>query len=108
MLHLMRVIDRATGYIYVPPSNDAPPGTTNPADASRSQRPNQYALFSTTAGQLTGPRSDVHDIQERWIDAKEEWDAFERRAWRNEGEIVRNQKAKIQSSEGSDTTVRQV
>lgn len=96
MLHLTNVIDRATGYVYVPPSNQAPEGTVNAAGAdqsSRSHRPNVDALFSTAAGPIKGLRSDVRDVQERWIDAKEEWDAFERREWRREGEMVRDAKA---------------
>ena len=41
MLHLTNVIDRATGYVYVQPSNTTPPGTVRPeGDAdSRAQRP---------------------------------------------------------------------
>ena len=96
MLHLTNVIDRATGYVYVQPSNPTPPGTVRPSgDAdSRAQRPNQYALFSTAVGPLTGIYSDVRDVQERWMDAREEWDAFERREWRREGETIRDSKAR--------------
>ncbi|EJD05584.1 uncharacterized protein FOMMEDRAFT_79553 [Fomitiporia mediterranea MF3/22] len=101
MLHLTHVIDRATGYVYVQPSNIAPPGTVTPVgdeSNSRSQRPNEYALFSTAAGPLQGLRSDVRDVQERWIDAREEWDAFERREWRREGEAVRDAKAREEAA----------
>ena len=98
MLHLTNLIDRATGYVYVQPSDSGPPGTTEPAadsDASaRSRKPNAYALFTTAAGPLTGLRSDVRDVQERWIDAREEWDAFDRREWRREGEAIRDAKAR--------------
>ena len=96
MLHLTNVIDRATGYVYVQPSNTTPPDTVRPSgDAdSRAQRPNQYALFSTAVGPLTGIYSDVRDVQERWMDAREEWDAFERREWRREGETIRDSKAR--------------
>jgi hypothetical protein len=31
----------------------------------------------------------VGDVQERWIEAREEWDAFERKEWRQEGEMIR-------------------
>ena len=94
MLNLMRVIDRATGYIYVPPSDaKPPPDTIIDPNAARSEKPNTYALFTTAAGQLSGPRSDVRDVQERWIDARDEWDAFERRQWRQEGEALRDQRA---------------
>ncbi|PFH48728.1 hypothetical protein AMATHDRAFT_64743 [Amanita thiersii Skay4041] len=101
MLHLTRAIDRATGYIFVPPPSlppDAgaagarPPGTVDPgvpASAASSQRPNDYALFSSAMSTMQGPRSDVRDVQERWIDAREVWDAHERKEWRKEGELVR-------------------
>ena len=94
MINLTRVIDRATGYIYVPPlSSKAPPGTTNDTAAPPSVRANTYALFSSAAGEMKGLRSDVRDVQERWLDAKEEWDAFERREWRKEGEAVARERA---------------
>ncbi|KAL5521719.1 hypothetical protein ACEPAF_2467 [Sanghuangporus sanghuang] len=100
MLHLTNVIDRATGYVYVPPTNHAPEGavTPGPDQSSRSHRPNVQALFSTAAGPLKGLRSDVRDVQERWIDAREEWDAFERREWRREGEMVRDAKAREEAA----------
>lgn len=94
MLHLTNVIDRAMGYVYIQPSNSDPPGTVPPsAESGRSRRPNEYALFTTAAGPLQGLRSDVRDVQERWIDAREEWDALERREWRQEGEAIRDAKA---------------
>ncbi len=102
MLHLTHAIDRATGYIYVPPSLEAPPGAIEPQGLGRSQRPNQYALFSTSAGPLPGPRSDVHDVQERWVDAREEYDAFERREWRKEGEAIRDQRAREEAAKKSN------
>jgi hypothetical protein len=94
MLNLTRVIDRATGYIYLPPQpGSGPPGTVpTSADAAKSAQPNTYALFTTAAGPLGGARSDVRDVQERWIDARDEWDAHERGQWQAEGEVVRDAK----------------
>ncbi|KAL1742464.1 hypothetical protein HDZ31DRAFT_43184 [Schizophyllum fasciatum] len=93
MLHLTRAIDRATGYVYVPPTagqaGQQPPGTVDMSDASRSQQPNTYALMSAAAGPMKGPLSDVRDVQERWIDAREAYDEFEKRQWQKEGETVR-------------------
>ncbi|OCH86015.1 cytoplasmic protein [Obba rivulosa] len=97
MLHLMRVIDKATGCVFVPPADaSAPPGVVN-ANAPPSQRPNVDALFSSAAGPIKGPRSDVRDVQERWVDAREEWDAWEKAQWRKEGQLVQEeaQKRKI-------------
>lgn len=107
MLHLASVIDRATGYVFVPPSSDLPPGAIRPADGSRATQPNEYTLLSTAAGPLTGARSDVRDVQERWIDAREDWDAFERREWRREGEITREQKAKMEATQENKTKIRE-
>jgi len=95
MLHLMRAIDRATGYIFVPPpASNTPPGTVNDPNAPSSHRANSYALFSSAAGQMRDPRSDVRAIQERWIDNKEEYDAYEKVQWRREGEMIRDEIAK--------------
>ncbi|KIK00406.1 hypothetical protein K443DRAFT_679206 [Laccaria amethystina LaAM-08-1] len=108
MINLTRTIDRATGYIYVPPpSSKAPPGTTNNTAAPPSTRANTYALFSSAAGEMKGLRSDVRDVQERWIDAKEEWDAFERKEWRKEGEAVVRERAsdRIRERKGGDVVM---
>ncbi|KAI6137127.1 cytoplasmic protein [Pisolithus sp. B1] len=91
MLHLSRAIDRATGYIFVPPKEaPTPEGTIDSSAEPASARPNTFALFSTAAGSLPG---DVRDVQERWIDAREAYDAYEKREWMREGEIVREQAA---------------
>jgi hypothetical protein len=101
MVNLTRTIDRATGYIFVPAANDpqtnpAPPGATN-THRSGAQRPNSYALFSSAMGPMAGPGADVRDVQERWIDARDEYDAHEKREWRKEGEMAkRTQEAEIQ------------
>jgi GPN-loop GTPase len=93
MLNLTRAIDRANGYIFIPPTTtSAPPGTIPPPP--NAPKPNTYALFSTAAGPLKGKGSDVRDVQERWIDAKEEWDAFEKVQWRKEGEALRDEAAR--------------
>lgn len=95
MLNLTRAIDRATGYVFVPPPvSKIPPGTVNALDAPSSSRPNTYALFSTAAGAMKGAGSDVRDVQERWMDAREQWDAFEKKQWRKEGEAARDEAAR--------------
>ncbi|KAF9486140.1 hypothetical protein BDN70DRAFT_846591 [Pholiota conissans] len=95
MLNLTHVIDRATGYVFVPPADsNQPPETIEQHNAAPAVRPNTYALFSSAAAPLKGPGSDVRDVQERWIDSKEEYDAFEKREWRKEGEMVRDEAAR--------------
>lgn len=97
MLHLTRVIDRATGSVFVPPTTSpAPEGALNPTNAPPSQRPNTYSLFSSALGEIKGPGSNARDVQERWIDAREEWDAFEKRQWRKEGEMAMSEAQEAQ------------
>ena len=91
MLHLTRAINKATGYVFVPPAgSNRPPDTIDQSNAAAAVRPNTYALFSSAIGEIKGPVSDVRDVQERWIDAKDQWDAYEKKEWRDEGEMVRN------------------
>ena len=111
MLNLTRAIDRATGYVFMPPAAAAAAGgtqqqqqeqqqqqatptadytSTGPgAESPREALPNAYALMSSAMGPRVGLRSDVRDVQERWVDAREEWDAYERAQWREEGEAMR-------------------
>ncbi|KDQ34150.1 hypothetical protein PLEOSDRAFT_1032903 [Pleurotus ostreatus PC15] len=93
MLHLSRVVDRATGYVF-----EAEEVGGTPRDA----RANAYGLFASAAGPIGGVRSDVRDVQERWVDAREAWDAYERRAWRREGEAVREGEAAGEGREGRE------
>lgn len=99
MLHLTRVIDKATGCVFVPPpSVGQPPDTVDASSKPASERPNTYALMTAAAGPIRGPRADVRDVQERWIDAREEWDAWERKQWRREGEMVQEEEARKKAS----------
>lgn len=95
MLHLTRAIDRATGYVYLPTSTTPAPSDPNivppPPNAPTTQLPNAYALMSSAVGPMKGRMSDVRDVQERWVDARDEWDAWEKKEWRKEGEIVRQE-----------------
>ena len=95
MLHLTQAIDKATGYVFVPPPNaPAPPGTVETAGGEASTRPNAFSLLSTAAGPMHGPRSDVRDVQERWLEARDEYDDWERGQWMKEGQLVQEQKAR--------------
>ncbi|KIN93523.1 hypothetical protein M404DRAFT_501925 [Pisolithus tinctorius Marx 270] len=106
MLHLARAIDRATGYIFVPPKEaPAPEGTIDSSADPASARPNAFSLFSTAAGPLPG---DVQDVQERWIDAREEYDAYEKKEWRREGEIVQAQTAAERMKRPEERKVKSV
>jgi hypothetical protein len=111
MLNLTHVIDRATGYVFVPPAAGAQqqpqPYQATPASGSstgpgaeppRSALPNAYALMSSAMGPRGGLRGDVRDVQERWVDAREEWDAYERAQWRDEGEALRRAVAEVREA----------
>ena len=98
MLHLTHIIDKATGCIFVPPASvGQPPDTVDASDKPSSDRPNTYALMTSASGPMHGPRSDVRDVQERWIDAREEYDAFEKAQWRREGQLVQEEAARQKS-----------
>ncbi|KIJ26016.1 hypothetical protein M422DRAFT_244277 [Sphaerobolus stellatus SS14] len=100
MLHLTRVIDRATGAVFVPPPSSTPSDPTfNPSNLPPSERPNTYSLFSSAGGQIKGPASGVRDVQERWIDEREAYDAYEKMEWRKEGETVAREKEKQKQKE---------
>jgi hypothetical protein len=71
MMKLLRQVDKATGYIYVP--------------SSSTNEPNTYGLFSTAQGD--GYLGDVNDVQERWLDNKDIWDEREKDEWKKEGEM---------------------
>jgi len=96
MLNLTRAIDRATGYVFVPPADsNAPSEAVDKMDGiAPDLRPNAYGLFSSSVGPMKGPLSDIRDVQERWIDEREAYDAYEKKEWRKEGEIVRDELAR--------------
>ena len=103
MLHLTRVIDRATGAVFVPPpsSSDPSDSTFNPTNLPPSERPNTYSLFSSAGGKVKGPMSDVRDVQERWVDERDTYDAYEKMQWRKEGEMVAREKEKEKRQQGN-------
>jgi len=95
MLHLSRVVDKASGCVFVPSANaPAPPGTIDTSSEPAAKRPNQVGLLTSAIGTIKGPRSDVRDVQERWVDAREEWDAYEKVQWRREGALVKEEEEK--------------
>ncbi|KAH9958195.1 cytoplasmic protein [Russula dissimulans] len=99
MLNLTRTIDRATGYVFVPPAGAQaamPEGAVRDPAAGSSALPNAYALMSSAMGPRVGVRSDARDVQERWVDAREEWDAYEKAQWRREGEAFRQAAAEME------------
>ncbi|KAG8707952.1 hypothetical protein FRC09_001527 [Ceratobasidium sp. 395] len=88
MLHLMRTIDRVLGYIFVP----KPGSGEKDGQPTGTARPNQDAVFSSAMGAIPG--HSIQDIQERWIDNREEYDAWESMEWREEGLEAAKQQTK--------------
>lgn len=89
MLNLTRAIDKATGCVFVPSASaKVPKDADDSSSLPASKRPNEYGLLSSAMAPLKGPRSDPRDVQERWIDARDEWDAWEKAQWRQEGMLV--------------------
>ena len=86
MMRLLRTLDKATGYVFVPSSGrgDAPP--------------NPHALLSAAAGPLPSELGDIDDVQERWIDNRETYDELEREQWGLEAE-VRARRAEVEQKE---------
>ena len=100
MLNLMRVADRATGCVFAPAVNmGTPQSAVDTSGLPADRRPNIYSLFTTAIGPLSGPRSDVRDVQERWLDAKEEYDVYERAQWRREGAAVVEATSRAQAAQ---------
>ncbi|KAI0010024.1 hypothetical protein F4779DRAFT_332999 [Xylariaceae sp. FL0662B] len=62
MMHLLRVIDRAGGYVF---------------GGAEGANDTVWQISMRNEGSMM----DVQDIQERWIDAKEEYDAAEQKEW---------------------------
>jgi hypothetical protein len=86
MLQLLRLLDKAIGYAYIPPKGarvrpidededgDEDEIIVDPSEAVPAQ---QNAGMGHALQGLTG-LSGVMDVQERWVDNREAWDAFEK------------------------------
>lgn len=95
MMHLVRVIDKATGYIFMP------------VDSSTTDD-NMHALFSTASGQIP---YDVNDVQERYsAENKEAYDKAQEEQWerewaaRHQAEAIKKAMLGQQPNEGADGT----
>jgi hypothetical protein len=109
MLNLTRAIDRATGYVFVPPAGaQMPEDAVRDPSAATSAQPNAHALMSSAMGPgPLGLRSDVRDVQERWVDARAEWDAHEKVQWRREGEALGQAAAEVEKEKQRMLNIRE-
>lgn len=74
MASLLRAVDRASGYVFAGARATDEEGRTLSDEASIWAQ-----AMSTNYGQM-----EVRDVQERWIERKDEYDEIERKQWEEE------------------------
>ncbi|KAK4574898.1 hypothetical protein LTR86_001740 [Recurvomyces mirabilis] len=79
MASLVQAIDRASGYVFMGARAADENGRTLDDEASIWAQ----AMSDSWAGKL-----DVRDVQERWIDRKDEFDEKERKQWEEEARLA--------------------
>ncbi len=79
MASLLKAIDRASGYVFAGARGTDEQGRTLNDGASIWAQ----AMSEQWAGKL-----DVKDVQERWIDRKDEFDEIERKRWEEEAKLA--------------------
>ena len=77
MMKLVRLTDRACGYIF---------------QSGSIENDSALSLFSSAIGSL--PTELQTDVQERWLDAREDYDEFENELWKQEGEMEQERSSK--------------
>lgn len=75
MAQVLRAIDRASGYVFAGARGTDEEGRTLEGEAS---------VWAQAMSEQWMGKMDVKDVQERWIDRKEEFDELERKAWEEE------------------------
>lgn len=70
MLKLLKAVDKATGHVFLPKSQKE-------IDADQ--------LLQAMNREVPG--MDIDDVQERWIDGRQRWDAVEREIWGMEKQV---------------------
>lgn len=79
MASLLRAIDRASGYVFAGARATDEQGRTLDDEAS---------IWAQAMSEQWAGRMDVRDVQERWIDRKEEFDELERQGWEDEARLA--------------------
>ncbi len=105
MFHLLRILDKATGYIYAkgydPSAAHAPddmglyePGSVAASGmlGARNTAAPAEALFGTADRGSTMGWGGALDVQERWVDHRSEWDEWDTERAKEEGALYAEQK----------------
>ncbi len=101
MLHLTHAIDRARLHLRpIVLGNPCRCKSTLKASAGRSAQTNMRCSQPPRAPYRV-PEATRTDVRERWVDAREEYDALESREWRKEGEAIRDERARESRQPGS-------
>ena len=79
MASLLRAIDRASGYVFAGARATDEEGRTLDDEAS---------IWAQAMSEQWAGRMEVRDVQERWIERKEEFDELERKAWEDEARFA--------------------
>lgn len=79
MASFLRAIDRASGYVFSGSSGVDEQGRTLNDEAS---------IWAQAMGERWAGKLEVRDVQERWIDRREEFDEEERKAWEEEARLA--------------------
>jgi len=79
MASFLRAIDRATGYVFQGARGTDENGHTIDDEAS---------IWAQAMSDHWAGKMEVRDVQERWIDRREEYDELERKAWEEEAKLA--------------------
>ncbi|KAK3644749.1 hypothetical protein LTR56_009414 [Elasticomyces elasticus] len=79
MASLLQAIDRASGYVFLGARATDESGKTVEDEAS---------VWGQAMSENWGGKMDVRDVQERWIDRKDEFDEVERKQWAEEAKLA--------------------
>jgi hypothetical protein len=79
MASFLRAIDRATGYVFAGARGTDETGRTLDDEAS---------IWAQAMSDHWAGKMEVRDVQERWIDRREEYDELERKAWEEEAKLA--------------------
>ncbi|KAM0692132.1 hypothetical protein Q7P36_008333 [Cladosporium allicinum] len=79
MASFLRAIDRATGYVFQGARGTDETGRTLDDEAS---------IWAQAMSDHWAGKMEVRDVQERWIDRREEYDELERKAWEEEAKMA--------------------